>query len=53
MMKTTKKINHPLTDREKQTQPLPGETSPAEAHIKARQFAQKIKAQINTKGSKS
>ncbi len=36
----------PLTEQEKQRQPLSGETSPKEAFIKARQFAVQEKAKL-------
>jgi hypothetical protein len=48
-MKTAKKTNRPLTEQEKQSRPMPGETSPAEAHMKARQFAQKVKSQMKNR----
>lgn len=33
------KPNQPLTEEEKQTQPMPGEVSPEDAAKKAREFA--------------
>lgn len=37
-MKTTEN-SRPLTEEDKQKQPMPGETSPKDAFMKARQFA--------------
>lgn len=45
MMKTTRN-SRPLTEEEKQKQPLPGEISPKDAFIKARQFAAQEKAKL-------
>lgn len=44
-MKTTKN-SRPLTEDEKQKQPLLGEISPKDAFIKARQFAAQEKAKL-------
>lgn len=48
-MKTTKNSER-LTEQEKQKQPLPGETSPKEAFVKARQFAAQEKANLKNRG---
>lgn len=46
MMTKTTKNSRPLTEEEKQKQPLPGETSPKDAFMKARQFAAQEKAKL-------
>lgn len=46
MIKTATKNVRPLTEDEKQKQPMPGETSPKEAFIKARQFAVQEKSRL-------
>jgi hypothetical protein len=46
----TVKNSRPLTEAEKQKQPLPGETSPKDAFIKARQFAAQEKAKLEKDG---
>ena len=48
-MTMKKPINKPLNEHEKQNNPLPGETSPEEALIKALQFAELEKSQLKTK----
>lgn len=41
---TTKKNNRPVTDHEKQFQPMPGEVTPDEAQRRANLFAAQEKA---------
>ncbi len=48
MMKTTKN-NSILNEKEKQNQPMPGEVSPREAFIKARQFAVQERLKLKNK----
>ena len=43
------KPNRPLTDEEKQKTPLPGEISPKDAVVKAREFAAQEKAKLQKK----
>lgn len=43
------KSNRPLTHEEKQKTPLPGEVSPKDAIVKARQFAAQEKAKLRKK----
>ena len=45
MIKTIKN-SKPLTEDEKQKQPMPGEISPKETFIKARQFAAQEKSRL-------
>lgn len=45
----TQKSNQQLTEQEKQKEPLPGETSPENAFLKARQFAAQEKAKLKGK----
>jgi len=45
MMKTTKS-SRPQSEEKKQKQPMPGETSPKDAFIKARQFAAQEKSRL-------
>jgi len=40
----TKNVKPPLSEQEKQTKPMPGETDPKDAFIKARMFANQAKA---------
>ncbi len=40
----TKNVKRPLNEREKQINPMPGETDPKDAFIKARVFAKQAKA---------
>jgi len=44
-----KKINPPLTEQEKQTKPMPGETSPEDALARARAFAVQEKAKLKSR----
>jgi hypothetical protein len=46
---TMTKPNQPLTEEEKQNKPMPGEVSPKEAAVKARQFAAQEKAKLKKK----
>lgn len=39
----------PLTEEEKQKRPMPGETSPKDAAVKARHFAAQEKAKLRNK----
>lgn len=43
------KTDRPLTDEEKQKNPLPGEVSPKDAVVKAREFAAQEKAKLPKK----
>jgi len=54
-MTTTKTTEpeRPLTDDEKQRMPLPGEMSPEEAKVKARQIAMQISARMQSKKAPS
>jgi len=42
----TKNVNPPLSEQEKQTKPMTGETDPKDAFIKARMFASQEKARL-------
>ena len=49
MKMTTIKPNQPLTEEEKQNKPMPGEVSPKDAAVKAREFAAQEKAKLQKK----
>ena len=42
----TKSVKPVLTEQEKQTKPMPGETDPKDAFVKARMFANQAKAKM-------
>lgn len=48
---TTKKDKNSLTEQEKQVTPMPGETEPDEAFVKARLFANKEKVRLQNKSA--
>lgn len=52
MKMMTKKNNSALTEKEKQTKPMPGETDPKDAFIKARLFANDVKSKMKVNGAK-
>jgi len=43
------KPDRPLTEEEKQKKPMPGEVSPKDAAVKAREFAAQEKAKLRKK----
>ena len=43
------KSNVPLTENEKQKMPMPGEVSPKDAAVKAREFAAQEKSKLQKK----
>lgn len=49
---TTKKNSPIPTEQEKQTKPMPGETDPKDAFIKARLFANLAKNKMKSGGAK-
>lgn len=46
---TNKSTDLPLTEKEKQTKPLLGETSPEEASVKARTFAGQERSKLKNR----
>ena len=46
---TMTKHNRPLTEDEKQKKPMPGEASPKDAAVKAREYAAQEKARLRNK----